>query len=523
MKKKLQFLGLGLFLLAGGSATAQINYTQDFEDDQHGWSLYEFAETSQYPCDGSGALNVNLYFDWDGFDGIYEAEADSPSLGVSDGGELTISFDYKLLNYPLTTIEATDSDTWGAVYLYYALDPSGPWTLLTQLNPEDHIASTDCATISGSFYPPAGSEVYVAIYAEHFWDDDDYYLFIDNFSAVQAAPVACAGTPANNTISATFQTLCGDQTTSTLSLNNPYFDSGISIQWQSSADNVTYTDIPAATGMNYGVAQTESTWYRAVITCTNSNLSVTTPALQLVNVAWPCYCTVAFPSGVEPITLVSFEGINNVTSAVLAGASAYQDFTTSIAAPVLLTGETYPIALEGNTGGSFTNHFTVFIDWNQDGDFNDEGEDFTIGTINSSTGVDGQQATGDILVPENAAIGNTRMRVVKRYSAAGTACNTTGYGQVEDYTVNVQSAASVIDFSGAAFRYYPNPVKDVLNISSVAGLQSVEVFNMLGQTVLSTKISGNETAVNTASLTPGSYVVKVTAEDASKNFKIVKQ
>lgn len=523
MKKKLQLLlGLAVFLLGAGSASAQINYTQGFDDDQHGWNLYEFTETSELPCDGAGALNVNLYFDWDTFDGVYEAEADSPSLGMSDGGELTISFDYKALNYPLSTAEPTDSGAWGTVQLYYAYDAAGPWVLLEELDAADHVTSADCATISASFFPAAGEEVFVAIYTEYSFSDDDFYLFIDNFSAVQAAPVACAGAPANTTVKTTRETVCGTQTAS-LSLNSMYNDGGLTFKWQSSPDNVTYTDIPSASGTSYEAAPTVSTWYRAVITCTNGNVATNTPGIRIVKGAEPCYCDVSFLENEEPITLVNFATIDKVTPADLATAVDYEDFTVSVAAPVIVIGESYPIALEGNTGGSFTNYFTVFMDWNQNGNLEDDGEVFQIGSINNSTGVDGNQAIGSITVPGDAVIGNTRMRVVKRYSASGAACNTSGYGQAEDYTVNVQATGATVDFSSATLRYYPNPVKDVLNLSSVAGLKSVEIFNMLGQQVLAKEISGNEAAVNMASLTPGSYLVKVNAEDGIKNIKVVKQ
>ncbi|MCG2420517.1 GEVED domain-containing protein, partial [Aequorivita sp. F47161] len=151
------------------------------------------------------------------------------------------------------------------------------------------------------------------------------------------------------------------------------------------------------------------------------------------------YCgPLEFNSGVEPITLVEVAGISNVSDPVIDGSPAHEDFTAI--SGDMEEGMTYPIALEGNTGGGFTNSFTVFIDWNQDGILDNASERYEIGTITGSTGTDGQQATNDILVPAGVTAGPTRMRVIKKFLAsyAPDSCTPgSGFGQAEDYTINV--------------------------------------------------------------------------------------
>src|SRR5690554_4616613 len=139
-------------------------------------------------------------------------------------------------------------------------------------------------------------------------------------------------------------------------------------------------------------------------------------------------------SGVEPITLVNFAGINNVTSPS-SSEPGYEDFTSMV---VNVDAGTSPtITLEGYTGGNFTNHFTVFIDWNQNGILDDAGEVYPIGSIYGSTGTDGINTSGPIAVPVNALAGNTRMRIIKNYSVSPTnPCGSYGFGQAEDYTIN---------------------------------------------------------------------------------------
>lgn len=146
------------------------------------------------------------------------------------------------------------------------------------------------------------------------------------------------------------------------------------------------------------------------------------------------YCSVTFPSGTEPITNVTFSNINN-TSPAATSAPVMENFLHLTANVVI--GQSYPISVQGNTNGTFTTHVNVYIDWNGNGSFNDAGEMFYIGTIYSSTGTDGVAATGTITVPNTATPGATRMRVIKKFNTQADACNTAGYGQSEDYTINI--------------------------------------------------------------------------------------
>lgn len=154
------------------------------------------------------------------------------------------------------------------------------------------------------------------------------------------------------------------------------------------------------------------------------------------------YCgPMTFTSNVEPITSVNFAGINNSSSS-LVGANngttiiAHENYTAIVGN--VTAGSSYPIILKGNTDGDFENKFRVYIDWNQNNIFTDGGESYDIGNIVNSSGVDAVQLVGNIAVPGTALGGNTRMRVIKRYNAFGTSCQTgVGYGQAEDYTLSV--------------------------------------------------------------------------------------
>jgi hypothetical protein len=156
-----------------------------------------------------------------------------------------------------------------------------------------------------------------------------------------------------------------------------------------------------------------------------------------------CYSGVTYSTNVEPITLVTFAGINRASSNVVDGSPALENYIADIGS--IATNATYTMTLKGNTNedafGPYTSYFRVFIDWNQDGDFSDAGESIDGGSISNSTGIDAKVATKSITVPSTALAGTTRMRIKKIYSsgvpATWDACTGSGFGQSEDYSLSV--------------------------------------------------------------------------------------
>jgi hypothetical protein len=88
-------------------------------------------------------------------------------------------------------------------------------------------------------------------------------------------------------------------------------------------------------------------------------------------------------------------------------------------------------------------------------------------------------------------------------------------------TVTVQLGRN--NFDAAAFRYYPNPVKDVLNLSYSADITSVTVYNLLGQQVLSKELNATAGTVDMSALQDGTYLVNVTSGDSVEIIKVIKK
>ena len=128
----------------------------------------------------------------------------------------------------------------------------------------------------------------------------------------------------------------------------------------------------------------------------------------------------------EYISRIQVGSIDN-SSSTCSGYSDYTGISTDmeigIGYDIILTiGSPY----SGDQGG-------LWIDWNQDEDFEDAGEEITTGW----TGTDPYTTT--ITPPESALPGVTRMRARLTYNTTPTACGDHTYGEVEDYSINVVS------------------------------------------------------------------------------------
>src|SRR5690606_23877749 len=190
------------------------------------------------------------------------------------------------------------------------------------------------------------------------------------------------------------------------------------------------------------------------------------------------YCgPLVFTFDIEPISRVDVADIDNLSDPTVNGSPAHEDFTHIVGN--MEQGESYPIALEGNTAGNWVNRFVVFIDWNQNGILNDAGEVYEMNnTIQNSNGTDGQQALGTISVPADAELGETRMRVKKIFGTTDflNPCLGADFGQAEDYTINVNG--------GLPFpEPYCGPLVFTFDIEPISRVDVADIDNLSDPTV----------------------------------------
>jgi len=108
-------------------------------------------------------------------------------------------------------------------------------------------------------------------------------------------------------------------------------------------------------------------------------------------------------------------------------------------------------------------------------------------------------------------------------NANGQIGNGTTTNSLTPLAINCPVSLNVDDFSSANnIKVYPNPVNDILNISFEQEINTLSVFNMLGQEVLAKSLHSNEGTLDFSNLASGTYLVKVKAGNALKIVKIIK-
>ncbi|UAB82520.1 S8 family serine peptidase [Marixanthomonas sp. SCSIO 43207] len=211
----------------------------------------------------------------------------------------------------------------------------------------------------------------------------------------------------------------------------------------------------------------------------------------------------------EYIGQVEIGSIDNTSGS----GNGYSDFTnlsTDLAKNSSATITVTPVW----TGTVYSEGYSVWIDYNQDGDFNDSGEQVWSRAASTTTPV-----SGSFTVPSSALSGNTRMRVSMKYNGIPTACETFTYGEVEDYTVTISGSgadtqAPSAPTSLASSNITQTSVALSWNASTDnVGVTGYEVFQ--GNTSLGT-VTG--TSTNITGLSPATtYSFKVRAFDAASN------
>lgn len=128
--------------------------------------------------------------------------------------------------------------------------------------------------------------------------------------------------------------------------------------------------------------------------------------------------------------------------------------------------------------------------------------------------------TQTVNLPNNMA-GQTRYLI---FTFISDNENPRGFPAIDDISLTYQAPASTADFNKKQLSFYPNPVNDVLNLSYPEALASVQIYNVLGQKVVSEKLNSQEARIDMSSLMAGPYIVKATTvSGASKTIKITKK
>ncbi len=214
----------------------------------------------------------------------------------------------------------------------------------------------------------------------------------------------------------------------------------------------------------------------------------------------------------EWIERVVCGSIDNI-SGVNGGYADFTSFSTNMS-----KGSNYDITIYPTWSSDVYNEgYSVWIDYNQDGDFEDAGEQVFTNPATNSTSVN-----GSFTVPNDANSGSTRMRVSMQYDNIPISCGNFNYGEVEDYTIVIGSKSYTYNNS---INIYPNPANDFITISFIGmeGNSIVKLYSITGALVKELKISEFENKINISDLQNGVYQLQVIQNGDLKVGRFIKR
>jgi bacillolysin len=245
-------------------------------------------------------------------------------------------------------------------------------------------------------------------------------------------------------------------------------------------------------------------WYAVGVGTAYTDGTSTTPALA--------YCTSQSTS--QDYEFIDYVQLGSITRASTADGGYYDGtaLSTTVAA-----GSQQTISFSVTfTSSEYTENWKVFIDYNQDGDFTDAGE--TIASVSSASA---DILTSTFTVPSTAKAGTTRLRVVLSDDNATTSCGTYGYGETEDYSINITNGAAVAPEgivamasglnpdAAATLSLFPNPASSYLQLELNSGteLQTVQVLDARGAAATAHYDAATK-QLDVSSLAAGLYLVR---------------
>lgn len=318
---------------------------------------------------------------------------------------------------------------------------------------------------------------------------------------------------------------CATQLTATPSTTCGNFANQLS--WAAAADATGYyvtigttpggsniANAVSVSSTNYSFSGTVNTqYYWKVVPFSGAGSATGCTEQTFTTVATGCYCASVPTSndgsgitsatlGTTPFTIADVMYVNNTATTV-----AFQPGMNANVQLVFATGYTYDI--------------NIWIDFNNDFDFDDAGE--LVKTGIACTNATPNTVDASFMMPANAPAGPHRMRIGTADSGQvpPAPCYSGSYGVTLDFTVDTTLGSNSFDTTG--FVAYPNPVKDVLNLSYTSTISNVKVVNLLGQQVINKITNDKDVQVNMSDLAAGAYIVNITVEDTIHTIKVIKQ
>ncbi|MES2837845.1 MAG: choice-of-anchor L domain-containing protein [Bacteroidota bacterium] len=164
----------------------------------------------------------------------------------------------------------------GSIQLNFnSLDTEQDWDFITIFNGPDAFSPVLYGPGSGFQFPgilestDLTGAITVQFTSDQFVTASGWDAFV---SCTQSTTASCSGSPDISTAIASSTNVCSSDIFS-LSLSGLPFVTGFTYQWQSSTNNISYSNIVGATSSTLNTSLSQNTYYRCRVTCSASSLS----------------------------------------------------------------------------------------------------------------------------------------------------------------------------------------------------------------------------------------------------------
>lgn len=442
----------------------------------------------------------------------------TPAITVAEGVNTRLSFWIKSRSTsflePYQVVLSTTNNTSAAAFnivVQPEIEAPATWTKNT-FNLSDYVGQT----------------VYVAIRATGL---DEFNLYADDF--VSDAFPSCAPTEnlAVSAITATSATL-------EWASNAANFQYALGQSTTTDPNSVTAFDVPGATTANLTLqpSTTYKVWVRSI--CDDGPGDWTEPISFTTACAPIAASALPWTEGFENVASVGTTSFPNCWlkengdwRTANAGSSAYDAnaYSGSQFASIQWTADneflwTPGFDLVANQAYDFSFWFSSYGEyevWAADVFVNtaqSSANAFAVGTPFASVGTVAPNVYTQVTRTFTPAADGTYFFAIRVNEETGSPW----YLSFDDFKLQ-SSSLSASEATLDTFKFYPNPVKNVLNISNSDVIQTVEVYNIVGQNVMAAKFDATQASLDFSSLQSGTYIVKAATANAVKTFKIAKQ
>jgi hypothetical protein len=467
---------------ATGPGTGSTNY----------WAVDGFLNSGT-----TGAAKINLYTT--GSQGWLK----SPAFNLSAGG-YRVKFDYGLTAYSATTSSTMGSDD--VVQFVVSTDGGTTWTVLKTWdtsNTPTNLLNTYIFDLSSY----TGANTMFAIYGSDGTVDDtaDYEFFVDNF-IVETIPTCDVPTSVNSSLVTSVS--------ATISWTAPATAPANGYEYYYSTTNTAPTSGTAttATTQNLTLLLPQTTYYYWVRSmCSGSQSTWVTGSFTTL---------AAPPANDNCSTPVALTLGGTFAQNAIQGTTSGATNTPALVASCLLT----PTNVGGNVWYTAvvpaSGNLTIETDAVSGSLLTDTVVSvFTDCSSTTSIGCDDDTGNGNFskIILTGQTPGATLYISVWKYSTA-----TDGTFQISAYDASVTLATSEVKNVKNNIKAYPNPFKDVLNISDISNVKSISVTDIAGRLVKT--IDNPASALQLGDLNSGMYLVTLNMKDGSKQtIKVIKK